>query len=109
MADYPSTLKISKRSTAEPTSGIITDRGTDGTLRGRVLHSDKLNFNVIHFHLSSSEVTTLKTFYTTNKALSFNFTWPVDGETYTCIFLDKPQWGVLAGTARTAVVKLGEV
>ncbi len=109
MADYPSTLKVSNKSFAKPVNGVISDRGSDGTLRGRILHGDKLEFTIVHFHLTSSEVTTLKNFYDTNRGLSFNFTWVVDGETYTCMFLGKPQYTVLAGTARKAVVKLGEV
>ena len=108
MADYPS-LSVSVNSSATPVSGIVSERGADGTLRGQVLHADKLEFNVIHSYLTSAQVTTLQNFYDTNKALSFNFTWPLDGETYVCIFLDRPQWTALAGTARAAVVRLGEV
>ena len=105
---YPS-LNISVKSTATPASGIIAERGADGTLRGQVLHADKLNFNVVHSYLDSSDATTLRDFYDANKSSSFDFTWPIDGNTYTCMFLDRPQWTALAGTARAAVVKLGEV
>lgn len=108
MADYPS-LSISMNSAATPISGVVTDRGADGTLRGQILHAVKLEFNVIHSYLTAAEVTTLKDFYAANRGVSFNFTWPVDGVTYTCMFLDKPKYTPLAGTARAAAVKLGQV
>ena len=106
---YPTGLNISQQSTATPFSGINSERGADGTLRGQVLHADKLEFNVVHSYLNSTDTTTLRDFYTANKSSSFDFTWPMDGSTYTCMFLDRPQWTALAGTSRAAVVRLGEV
>jgi len=48
MADYPS-LNVSVNSSATPISGIVSERGADGTLRGQVLHG--INFHLILFIL----------------------------------------------------------
>lgn len=109
MADYPD-LPISPRSSAKANSGLITHRGVDGTLRGQAVHDDKIDFNIVHEVLTDTERDTLVTFYNSNKDTVFNFTWPIDNVTYSCLFKSRPTFTSIGqGKYVNASVSFGEV
>lgn len=109
MADYPD-LPISPQSTANPISGLIFNRGVDGTLRAQNVHTTKLDFNIIHEVLTDTERSTLVDFYNSNKDVVFNFTWPIDNVTYTCLFKSRPKFTSIGqGKYVNATCSFGEV
>jgi hypothetical protein len=49
----------------------------------RFYSADKFDFELRHVALTSAQVATLQAFYDANPSGTFDFTWPVDGVTYT--------------------------
>lgn len=107
MAAYP-TLPTSVDSEVTVADGLVADRATNGALKVRSLYtSDKKTFRLIH-EISTSQKSTLDTFYGTNKLLNVDYTSPFDGVTYTVRFRRAPQYKATA-VHWFATVELEEV
>lgn len=89
---YPTGLPVMAESTSERDGGIDPARATNGLLKVRRLYSaEKTVFNVVHW-LSDAQRTALEAAYQADKNLSFSFTWPGDGVTYTVRYGAAPQY-----------------
>lgn len=108
MAAYPS-LNVTVNSRQEISDGRQVVRATNGALKVRRLYSsDKSTFSLEH-ELTSAQVTTLKSFYTTNADLNVDFTWAGDGTTYTVRFVRPPVYTLMPGGWYTVSVSLAQV
>lgn len=86
MAAYP-TLPTEYDASIALDAGRENDRATNGAARGRTFFtSAKSNFRLKHKALNSTDLAAFKAHYAANTALSFAYTSPVDGVTYTCIY-----------------------
>lgn len=109
MATYP-TLSTAYGGDPDPISSISIDRSEDGQGRGRSFYTtDKSKFSIVHERLSSAEVSTLQTFYLTNKFLAFNYTSPADNVLRSCIFAKPISYKREYGNFWTATVTMEEV
>jgi hypothetical protein len=98
VATYPSFGQM-VGSTSQIIDDIIVDRARGGGAKVRSLYSArKTQFRLLH-RLDASEITTLMTFYDTNRLLAVDLVWSGDGLTYSCVFsgapqinFDTPQW-----------------
>jgi hypothetical protein len=98
---YPSfPQKIGSKATTQ--SGIRIDTASNGNPLAQILYSSDRKTFYINHTLDSTDKATLDTFYATNKALEFTFTWAGDGQDYNCIFMDAPQF-VPRGASRYEV------
>ena len=92
MASWPSTLKTDESFVEEIRDGRQIDQTADGLARVRKLHADRRGFTVNFPALTSTQKSTLDTFYGTNVTGSFYFTNPIDGATYTVAFSAAPMY-----------------
>lgn len=85
------TLPIASSSKKETLDDIQVDRATDGTLRGRSFWAaTKKRIKVDLSLLTAAQMTTLDTFYNTNRLLPIDLLWPHDGVTYTNLWFVGP-------------------
>lgn len=105
---YP-TLDTARGSDPVNATQLSVDRAEDGTARGRSYGADKVRFKIVHPGLSSSDKTTLDTFYSDNRLLTVTYVSPADSASRTCIFAAKPEYKREAGSYWTATVLLEEV
>lgn len=91
MATYPAYGQL-RGTQITRLSGIVTDEGGNGSLWVRNTYStDKYAFTLVHY-LTASQLSTLMTFYTTNKLVTWDLVYQDDSATYTgLVFLDAPQ------------------
>lgn len=84
MATYPTTIPFhvdSKRITRDGRSEDVAD---SGAVYVRSFYStDKFDFVLKHEAVSSTNMTTIQSFYDANKNLAVDLVWPEDGVTYT--------------------------
>ena len=93
MAAYP-TLPQQIGSTEAWADDLVPDRSVSGGVKVRAFYTGvKRKFTVKHW-LNATDLATLKTFYTTNRLLTFTFVWAGDGQTYTCVFGAPPTYSV---------------
>jgi len=85
VADYP-TLATSYGSDPKTITKFQVDRAEDGTARIVSLSNDKVSFQLRHEYITSAEKTTLDSFYTTNRLLTFTYLSPSDSVSRTCLF-----------------------
>ena len=103
---YP-VLRTTPGATLTPTTGRVTDRATNGAVRGRVLYpSPKAVFRFTHDTLQSADFATFKAFYAANLANSFAYVYPGDGVSYNCIFGADPVYTSVDGLNTTVSVEL---
>lgn len=105
---YP-TLPIDQRESHRVLrDGRQEDTTGDGSTRVRKLHADKYDFEIKHPQLTSAQMTTLESFYSSNSAVpAFDFVWPEDGVTYSVRFgagAIRTQW--VSAVARHAWIRL---
>ena len=105
MSAYPS-LPISEGYEQTWIDGRVIDRSADGLARIRKLHPDRAQFTLQHPALSTADATTLESHYSTNSALTFSFTTPRDGVTYTVAYSARPTFRLLFGGRKTYTVRL---
>ena len=97
MATFPQTSPdfVPRQETEdEDLVDIVADAAVNGSARARVLYSGtKRRFRPVYL-LTSSALTTLETFFETNKALTFQYLHMPNNTVYTCIFTGplKRQW-----------------
>lgn len=108
MAAYP-TLPTSYGADPQNATKLLIDRAEDGTARVRSYANDKASFKIQHPYLDATSKSTLDTFYTTNRLLTFSYTSPADGATRTCVFAAKPVYKYEPGGYYTATVMMEEV
>ncbi len=108
MAAYP-TLVTAPGSDPRPLVSLEVDRAEDGTGRVRSYGADKVRFEINHPYLGTSDLATLKAFYTANRLLTFDYTSPADGVTRYCIFAGAIAYAKQAGGETHAVVMMEEV
>jgi hypothetical protein len=73
-------------SDAEIVTDRVVTRDAGGTARASSYYdAAKRKFTVRH-KLSTADVATLEAYYAANLVASFDFTWALNGTTYTCIF-----------------------
>lgn len=88
---------------------IVRDRATNGSLRARALWTAaKRAFRLEHV-LGAVEAQAMRDFYAARRALTVDFTWPGDGQTYTCMFAAPPEYRPIGGSYWTVSVELEEV
>lgn len=107
MADYPATLPTLNGAIEEWTDGLQTDRSVSGGVRVRVMFTAKKRTFKIKHVVTAALKTTLQSFYDTNRALSFNYTW--GGVTYVCVFGSAPTFTQLTGSLAESQLTLLEV
>lgn len=82
---YPSFAQL-VGSGAEILSDRVVTRDAGGTARASSFYDAvKRKFQVRH-KLSTADAATLEAYYAANQTASFDFTWALNGTTYTCIF-----------------------
>ena len=82
---YPSFAQM-EGSTLRHLSDRVVTRDMGGAARASSYYdSVKRQFSVRH-KLSTADLATLETFFSSNQTASFSFTWALNGTTYTCIF-----------------------
>lgn len=82
---YPSFAQL-VGSDAEILSDRVVTRDAGGTARASSFYDAvKRSFTVRH-KLSTADAATLEAYYEANQTGSFDFTWSLNGTTYTCIF-----------------------
>ncbi len=87
MADYPSYSQLDQ-SEPRTLTGNRYDRSVSGRLRGQSFYTSEMaTFKVKHL-LTNSELSTLRSFRTTNNLLTVQFTWAVTSVTYGVIITD---------------------
>lgn len=107
MSTYPRFFTLND-SAYSPENGMEPQRATNGTLRLRRLWAaDKAAFEVGHV-LTAAEKATLDAFYTANKDLDVDYTWPVTGTTHVVRFVAPPRY-LKRGTRFEVRVRLLEV
>lgn len=91
MANYP-TLQQSSNSKFSPIDSTVIDLSSDGTVRGRVKHSDTVySATVIHSYITAEEKDSILSFYEDNQNVYFTFLRKADGKYYQLIFLGRPE------------------
>ena len=66
---------------------IQADRATNGAPRIRAMFTaPKKTFSIVYQGMTSTDKSTVETFYTTNRLISFVFVWAADGVSYTVYF-----------------------
>lgn len=97
MADYPS-VAIFEGFRQTASDGRQVDAAADGLARIRILFAaDRMEFIVPHALPSASDLSTLRSFYATYRASSFNFTSPQDGVTYVVGFIAPYDYTFMGG------------
>ena len=93
MAAFP-TLKQSPKTRVIPiSSGRQLDMSTNGTIRGRDLHSaTAFDIDLVNILVTDAEKSTLETFYDTNKNLAITWTDAGDSQVYDAVFVAAPQY-----------------
>lgn len=82
---YPSFAQLVGSDLKHLSDRVVT-RDAGGTARASSFYDAvKRRFTVRHM-LSTADVATLESFYSSNQTASFDFTWSLNGTTYTCIF-----------------------
>ena len=111
MPTYPANLPISlDGASVDRETDRKNERASNGALRARVFFtSAKRKFSFNHPALDATQQSTFFSFYNTNLANSFSFTWPADGVTYTCVFENEPKEKPIGGRLLTVEVGLLEV
>jgi hypothetical protein len=67
------------------------ERASNGTARGRVFFtSAKRRFSISHKHVKAADLATYKAFHAANIAVAFDFVYPADTVTYSCLFAKDP-------------------
>lgn len=92
MATYPASLQVSLGSQEEWIDDQVADRSISGATKVRAFFSSKKRaFTIVHQNLSAAQISTLESFYDTNRLLVIQFTWVADGNTYNCLFAGPPK------------------
>lgn len=107
MATYPTLPINAGESRRTLRDGREEDVSGDGATRIRKLYADIYDFDVMHPLLTSSQMTTLLSFYASNPSALIDFTWPEDGVVYTVRFgksAIRTQWK--SASRRSAWVRL---
>lgn len=107
MADYPATLPTLVNATEEWLDDLETDRAVSGTVRVRVMFTAKKRVFKIKHVVTAALKTTLQSFYDTNRATTFNYTW--GGTVYVCVFGSSPVFVQLNSNLAEAQLTLLEV
>jgi hypothetical protein len=82
---YPSFAQLVGSSLRHLSDRVVT-RDTGGTARASSYYDAvKRAFTVKHL-LTTADLATLEAYYAANQTASFDFTWSLNGTTYTCIF-----------------------
>lgn len=84
---YPSFSQL-VGSTVRHLSDRTVVRDTGGTARAASFYDAVKRQFLVKHSLSTADLATLETFYGSNQTASFDFTWALNGTTYTCIFGD---------------------
>lgn len=112
MATYPSTQPnfgaYLPGSAQQPVDDLVIDGWPNGNVRGRAYVSvGKYKWVILHRPLADADKVTLKTFYDTNRLLTFDFVSPFDGVTYhNVIFTATPKFDRLAGAYWAVTVEM---
>lgn len=89
MATYPITPVMVMGSTVTPRMNAVVNTAVDGTLRVSSLHAvESYDIAIKHDLVTSAEVTTMETFYATNKLAQVDVTFR--GIVYNCRYVKKP-------------------
>ena len=90
MATFP-TLDRIIADDRKPDTGLYTVNAPDGSTFGQSLYGDEyFNFSPTFISVTEAEVTTLKSFYATNKLIAFDFEYihrNMTTVTYECYFI----------------------
>lgn len=107
---YPTSLPIAASSAqVDYQSDRQIDRATNGAAKGRVFYTAaKREFAFTHPGLSAAEVATFVAFFSANLDTAFDFYWPGDGVTYTCLFAREPAMKMLGSGLTEISVQLAE-
>jgi len=87
---YPINLPQVIGSSFNEESGAVVSRSINGRPRIRNNFSQVWRTGTIVHELSQSELDSLMTFYNTNRAIAFQFTYQADAVTYSCQFEKSP-------------------
>ena len=104
---YPR-LTLLNSSAPRRDAGLVQRRASNGALKmQRFFTTEKMEFDLNHW-LTKAEKDQLEAHYQANKDASFDFFWPTDGVTRTCVYTSPPLYTDGAGRFYAAV-KLAEV
>lgn len=101
MADqFPTSFPIGADSEEEWIDDLRIETAADGTPYAYSTQTAKKRaFNIRTPACSTTERSTLETFYNTNRKLKFNFTWPADSSNPLCWFDGAPRFRYRSGAA----------
>jgi hypothetical protein len=107
VANYPSFAQL-VASEEGFLDDLLVDRAVNGNAKVRALYTTpKRRFTVKH-RLSTTDRNTLQAFYSTNRALTFVFTWAGNSTAYTCIFEGPPTYDYADGMNVDVTVRIAE-
>ena len=110
MPTYPTSIPVAVGSGLQFDTDRQIERASNGAARGRVFYTaPKRRFRLEHTALGVAEQDVVMDFYDDNLASSFDFVWPLGGNTYTCIFAAEPVYKPLGAFLATLTVELVEV
>jgi hypothetical protein len=115
MATYPSTVPNFgvnvQNSRQQPIEDLVIDTWPNGSARGRsYFTTGRYSWELYHGTMADADRATLKTFYDTNRLITFSFVSPWDGVTYTnVIFAAPPEYIRLPGLYWDVKVKLRQI
>jgi hypothetical protein len=89
MADFP-TITTTKNSRRIPVPGIRTDRGEDGRLRTRSLHTAQSYQFDLELLCSAANRTSVLEHFADHINEEFSYTWPDGSVAYTARYVSEP-------------------
>lgn len=106
MADFPSSPAMEFLSTQEPVANRTVTVMGDGDFSVQAPGGVQTwIFTAIYNYITSSELSTLNTFWTTYSNDEFNLGWK-DGNTYVAVFFDPPTFERINATYYRAVIRM---
>lgn len=106
MPSYPS-YEQEAESRVTWVGSVVTERASNGTLRGRILAPEKAEFEVVHC-LPLAESDALLAWFATYQGQEVDFVWSEDGQTYTVVCLQRPVVDRVGPALRVVTVQLKE-
>lgn len=112
MANYPSLTQLVE-SEAVVVDDLVFDRAVSGRGRARVFFTEKKWRFVVKHRVKVADLTTLMTFYDTNRALVFQLTWlgpgPIQNTTFDCLFEAPPEVKYLTPQIVEITTRMAEI
>ena len=93
MPDYPVTPTARKETTRDPVATRIVERNDGGKpwIRDTGNGTQYYEFHVHHPFISTAQKDAILAHWAANKAVAFNYLYPIDGVTYAVVYGGRPK------------------